>query len=142
MTRLRGAALAAAATSIIVLAAACFTANAQGGDDPQAQRTSCDQPANHTILVGERVSCKEARVSKAKGNQITWRSESRDNLEIAFKPKNGKVPFPDLDCAGTSPVCNSGRIDPEASGRYDYDIWLKLPNGTKKAIDPGVVIDP
>lgn len=145
MTRFRGAALAAAIVLFVLATAACHSAGAQGGgnaDNPKEATGSCDTPANHTIHVGsEKVDCKLARVSKSQGNQITWRSDSGENIEVVFKAKGGIVPFPGLTCPGSAPICNSGAINADAAGAYDYDVWLYTASG-KKAIDPGVVIDP
>ncbi len=152
MTKLRGAALAATIALFVLAAAACYSAGAQDSSNAAqtaaaataaaASTATCDTPANHTIHVGsETVDCKVARVSKSQGNQITWRSDSGGNIEIVFKAKGGIVPFPNLTCPGNAPICNSGAINADASGPYDYDVWLYT-GDTKKAIDPGVVIDP
>lgn len=142
MTRFRGAAAAATAVLFVVTAIACYSAAGQGGDAEGRATTACDKPGNHAVRVGAvAVDCKEARVSKSKGNEITWRSDGGESIEIVFKARDGKVPFPDLNCPGNAPQCTSGRIAADTSGKYDYDIWLYTKDG-KKPIDPSVIIDP
>ncbi|HEX5758260.1 MAG TPA: hypothetical protein VF121_03620 [Thermoanaerobaculia bacterium] len=122
---------------LLVLACAC-----RKGDDDRSIVTSCDaDPRDHTIEVGEQVSCKDPHVSKNGRHLITWRSKGGENIEVRFTPREGIDPFPDLRCPGNSPVCQSGRIAPNASGRYHYDVWLMTANG-RKEIDPMVIIDP
>jgi len=142
MVRFQGASRAATvALSMLFVATASYSAGG-AGDTPKVTTDPCSEVGDHTIVVGsDKVDCKEVHVSKSAGNQVTWRSASGEKIEVVFKPKAGVVPFPSLNCPGSAPVCNSGAIDAAASGKFDYDVWLYT-GGTKKPIDPVVIIDP
>lgn len=101
------------------------------------QASPCDAtPRNHVILIGQKLSCKEAHISKKQRQEVTWRSPDASNLEIVFADP---TVFPKLHCPSSN-VCQSGPAAPEArSERYEYTVW-STENGSRRSIDPGIII--
>jgi len=130
----------------------CSTMKAQ---TKNSTSTDCDGAAKDNIIDVSQsdVSCKLAFVSKVNSMKpMLWQAKEPNNynIKIQFSSNNLLNPFPNMSkCDGTTPTCESGRVDlsaPTASYFiYLYDAFSCTkanPPVCTQVRDPGVIINP